>query len=210
VIIILTFRIDVDYNYENRTKSFLSTFLGVKLGKGYLKNAKIIAKMINESEKDVKAYWFFTTKSLPDMELLKILNNSKHEIGLHVVSNVTKEFCELAKVYPYWKIHYFNQHGVRRLLAKFVWHKFTKGLNGSQFPLKYFVEQNCVKFDRLGFYNKEKIDFEKRILHLHPDWLFKGNIMNSRQRFYEDLEEVLGLKLLQTPNSTQCLRVAQG
>jgi hypothetical protein len=43
--------------------------------------------MINESPKEVKAYWFFTPKTIPDAELLKLLNNSKHEIALHIRKN---------------------------------------------------------------------------------------------------------------------------
>jgi len=52
-------RLDVDYAYPSRPKSFFFTFLSVKVKKNYLKNAKIIARMINESPKEVKAYWFF-------------------------------------------------------------------------------------------------------------------------------------------------------
>ncbi len=46
-------RMDVDYPYPSRSKSFLYVTLGIKnrKGKGYLKNARIIAKMINESPK---------------------------------------------------------------------------------------------------------------------------------------------------------------
>jgi len=51
-------RLDVDYAYPSRTKSFLYTALNLKKSKDYLKNSEIIAKMINESPKEVKAYWF--------------------------------------------------------------------------------------------------------------------------------------------------------
>ncbi len=69
-------RMDVDYPYPSRSKSFLYVTLGIKnrKGNGYLKNARIIAKMINESPKDVKAYWFFTPYTIPDKKLLDLLN----------------------------------------------------------------------------------------------------------------------------------------
>jgi len=46
-------RIDVDYPYPSRIKSFIYTAFGIKTRKEYLKNPKIIAKMINESQKNV-------------------------------------------------------------------------------------------------------------------------------------------------------------
>ncbi len=64
-------RIDVDYPYTSRAKSFATVYLK-RNGKGqdYLRNACIIAKMVNESAKDVKAYWFFTPYTVPDKRLL--------------------------------------------------------------------------------------------------------------------------------------------
>ena len=48
-------RIDVDYPYPSRAKSFLSIILKSKVGKDYLKNPKIIVKMINKSPVEAKA-----------------------------------------------------------------------------------------------------------------------------------------------------------
>ena len=68
-------RIDVDYPYPSRLRSFIYTALKIKVGKDYLKNSKILARMINESPKEVKAYWFFTFKTIPDEEMLAMLND---------------------------------------------------------------------------------------------------------------------------------------
>ena len=72
-------RIDVDYPYPSRTKSFLYVALGIKSknGKDYLRNARIIAKMVNESSKEVKAYWFFTPYTIPDKRLLGLVKSRK-------------------------------------------------------------------------------------------------------------------------------------
>ena len=72
-------RIDVDYPYPSRAKSFLCVALRIKTrnGKDYLKNACVIAKMINESPKEVKAYWFFTPYTIPDKKLLELIEPSK-------------------------------------------------------------------------------------------------------------------------------------
>jgi len=59
-------RIDVDYAYASRPKSFVYTFLKRKPRKNYLANSKIIANMINETPCEVKAIWFFTPQTLPD------------------------------------------------------------------------------------------------------------------------------------------------
>jgi hypothetical protein len=67
---LIKLRVDVDYPYPSSVRSFIYTSLGTRMGKDYLKNSKIVAKMINESTKEVKAYWFFTKKTIPDKELL--------------------------------------------------------------------------------------------------------------------------------------------
>ncbi len=75
---LIRIRIDVDYPYPSRIRSFMYTALNFRLGRDYLKNSKIAAKMINDSEREAKAYWFFTPKTIPDEELLTIMNNPKH------------------------------------------------------------------------------------------------------------------------------------
>ena len=87
-------RLDVDYPYPSRANSFLHVALGIKHKKSsnYLKNAHIIARMINESQQEVKAYWFFTPYTIPDKRLLDLLNSEKHEVGLHVVNKPFEEW----------------------------------------------------------------------------------------------------------------------
>jgi hypothetical protein len=43
------------------------------------------------STKNVEAYWFFMPKTNPDKELLTLLDNSKHEIVLHIVNDPYRE-----------------------------------------------------------------------------------------------------------------------
>ena len=103
-------RLDVDYAYPSRQKSFLFTILNIKTSKNYLKNSKIIASMINESQKEVKAYWFFTPQTLPDQELLALLDPKKHEVGLHVVNDPFGELERLEKV-TRRVVNYYSIHG---------------------------------------------------------------------------------------------------
>ena len=65
-------RIDVDYPYPSRAKSFLYVALRIKdrKSKDYLKNAFIIARMINESPREVRGYWFFTPYTIPNKNCL--------------------------------------------------------------------------------------------------------------------------------------------
>ena len=114
--------IDVDYPYPSRNKSFLSTFLNRKIGKDYLRNSKIIAKMINESPREVKAYWFFTPTTVPDQELLGLLGKDKHEIGLHVANRPEAELQVLEQAVQR-KINYYTIHGTERLLARLMWRR---------------------------------------------------------------------------------------
>ena len=202
----ITLRIDVDYAYSNRLKSFLATFLNVKLGKGYLENSKIIAKMINASSKDIKAYWFFTTQTAPDCELFNLINNSKHEVCLHAVKNVYEEWMFLErhfmrlfgkKSFEYMlfepKIKYYNVHGVKRFLMKIIWHKTNRGL--TQKLLLYFSNNNTVGLDMLcscvGQRKAYEIAKGFQIIYFHPDWLFQTGKLNRRGRFFEVLEKLL-------------------
>ena len=88
---LITLRIDVDDPYPSRLRSCLYTALGIGASKEYLKNSKIIARMINESPQNVKAYWFFTPKTIPDKELLALIDNSRHEVALHIANDPYKE-----------------------------------------------------------------------------------------------------------------------
>src|SRR3972149_10964938 len=112
--------IDVDYPYPSRSKSFLYTILKLKLGKDYLKNLKIIARMINESPREIKAFWFFTPTTTPDEKLLQLLNREKHEVALHVANNPNAEL-ELLEKATRRKLNYYNIHGTERLLARLMW-----------------------------------------------------------------------------------------
>ena len=119
---LIRIRIDVDYPYPSRIRSFMYTALNFKLGRDYLKNSRIAAKMINESVREVKAYWFFTPKTIPDEELLTIMNNPKHEVGLHIVNDPAGELQLLEKETGR-KIRYYTIHGTARLLARVMWRR---------------------------------------------------------------------------------------
>src|SRR5512146_3257479 len=92
-------RLDVDYPYPSRLKSFLHVTLRIKSKKSqdYLRNAQIIARMVNESPQQVKAYWFFTPYTIPNKRLLDLLNPEKHEVGLHVANKPFEEWKTLEK-----------------------------------------------------------------------------------------------------------------
>jgi len=76
---LITLRIDVDYPCPSRLMSFLHTALGIRTSKDYLRNPTLVARMIIESPKETKAYWFFTPKTVPDRELLASLYNKRHK-----------------------------------------------------------------------------------------------------------------------------------
>lgn len=188
----ITFRIDVDYPYNNRLKSFISVFFNSKLGNGYLDNAKIIAKMINNSEKNTKAFWFFTYATIPDREMIELLQNEKHELCLHAVKDVHNE-QKLLEEKLGTKILFFNKHGVRRILTKIIWHKFGD-LKENGNGIKYFSGSGCLKFDKLCLYRKDEVFkiADKFILHIHPDWLYNTSKLSYHCRYFEDLKKMLG------------------
>jgi hypothetical protein len=201
--IMVKLRMDVDYAYPSRLKSFFYTFLGIKTGKDYLKNSKIMAQMINESPRDVKAYWFFTPTTTPDADLLKLLGGDKHEVCLHVANRPNEEL-KLLEQATKRRVNYYTVHGTERLLARLMWGRqlseakvpIPKG-----FPLKSFHEFPTMGIDRLSYANPtvvvvriaEKSIGEGHVLHNHPEWLFQRGTINRRGPFYNALKRILSV-----------------
>jgi hypothetical protein len=194
-------RIDVDYPYPSRAKSFLSIILRRKVGRDYLKNSKIIAKMINESPVEVKAYWFFTIRTVPDGELLELLHSNKHELALHVVNNPQAEWKLLEKTTGQ-QINYYTIHGTARLLAQLMWGRRIgedRAHIWNGFPLKSFHEFPTFALDFACYTNStekavrmaEKNIAKHEVLEIHPEWLFNRGTINRRGPFYETLKNIL-------------------
>jgi hypothetical protein len=196
----MKFRIDVDYPYPSRIRSFIYTALGIKICGDYLKNSKIIAKMINESTKKVKAYWFFTPKTFPDKELLELLNSDKHEIALHIVNNPYEELKILEKTAGR-KINYYTIHGTARLLARIMWkrYKAKEPEIPSIFPLSSFHQYPTFGLDGVchvcsakDALKRANSDIKKGyVIYFHPIWLFQRGKLNHRGPFYETLRRIL-------------------
>jgi hypothetical protein len=198
---LITLRIDVDYPYPSRVKSFLYTVLKNKTDKNYLKNSKIIARMINESKREVRAYWFFTPKTIPDRGLFELLYSDKHEIALHIASNPYAELKLLEKTTKR-KIDYYTVHGTSRLLARIIWRRKLwedKAQVPNDFPLKSFHDFPTVGLDVLCYANPaaqvvkmaENSIAKGEVLHIHPEWLFQRGTFNHRGPFYETLKRIL-------------------
>ncbi|HSQ48699.1 MAG TPA: hypothetical protein VLL96_03335, partial [Candidatus Deferrimicrobiaceae bacterium] len=196
-------RLDVDYPYPSRRKSFLHVALRTKSKKSqdYLQNACIIARMVNESPQQIKAYWFFTPYTIPDKRLLDLLNPEKHEVALHVANKPFEEWKTLEKETGR-RVQYYTIHGTERFFAKLIW---GRKLSQSQaaipvdFPLKSFHEFKNLSLDRLRY----DLGFEKAVkgvsdwakdefaLSIHPEWLFEKTDKGLRGPFYDVLKTVL-------------------
>jgi hypothetical protein len=197
---LIKLRVDVDYPYPSRVRSFIYTSLGMRMGKDYLKNSKIVAKMINESTKEVKAYWFFTKKTIPDQELLELLDDRKHEIALHIVNDPYKEL-KLLEETTGRRVKYYTIHGIDRLLARMMWKRWkTEAIEISHgFPLQSFyqfptlgLDVVCYTYDTEQAINIAKIHVARgHVLHIHPIWLFQRGKINHRGPFYEALRRIL-------------------
>jgi hypothetical protein len=197
---LIKLRIDVDYPYPSRIRSFIYTALGVRTSNKYLKNSKIIAKMINESNENVKAYWFFTLKTIPDKELLALLDNNKHEIGLHIVNDPYKELNLLEEATGR-KINYYTIHGTSRLLARVMWKRWKtkKPHIPHDFPLQSLHQFPTYGLDSLCYiYTTEQViklakNYVKKrcLLYFHPIWLFQRGTLNRRNAFYQALSRIL-------------------
>lgn len=193
-------RIDVDYLYPSRIKSFIYTFLGIKTRRGYLKNSKIVAGMINKSSQNVKAYWFFTNKTIPDRELLEMLDNPKHEVALHIVNDPYTELRKLEQKTGK-KIEYYTIHGTARLVARIVWRRWKSKAPKipENFPLQSFHQFPTTGIDSLCYlYPAEQAKLmtedairNGNVIYFHPIWLFQRGKMNRRGPFYHVLKGIL-------------------
>ncbi len=193
-------RIDVDYPYPSRLKSFIYIALNVKFGNDYLKNSKILARMINESPKDVKAYWFFTQKTIPDKELLAMLNTEKHEAALHIVSQPYAEM-EFLKTATGRQIRYYTIHGTARLLGRILWKRWKAKAPSipRDFPLQSFHQVPTLVLDGCCYAKgaakalkiAEVSINQGKILEVHPEWLFQRGTINHRGPYYKALRKIL-------------------
>lgn len=193
-------RVDVDYPYPSRLRSFIYTAFGIRFGKDYLKNSKIVAKMINESPKEVKVCWFFTPKTIPDKELLQLLGNEKHEIGLHIINDPYAELKSLEEATGK-KVNYFTVHGTARLFARIMWKRGrTKKLKiPNDFPLQSYYQFTTSSLDVICHTHTteqateltRKYIAEGHVIHFHPIWLFQRGRINQRGPFYETLKRIL-------------------
>lgn len=193
-------RIDVDYLYPSRIKSFIYTFLGIKTRRGYLKNSKIVAGMINKSSQNVKAYWFFTNKTIPDRELLEMLDNPKHEVALHIVNDPYAELRKLEQKTGK-KIEYYTIHGTARLVARIVWRRWKSKAPKipENFQLQSFHQFPTTGIDSLCYlYPAEQAKQmtedairNGNVIYFHPIWLFQRGKMNRRGPFYHVLKGIL-------------------
>ncbi|HMK94381.1 MAG TPA: hypothetical protein VK536_03170 [Candidatus Limnocylindrales bacterium] len=199
----INLRIDVDYPYPSRAKSFLCVALRIKKRKSrdYLKNARIIAKMINESPKQVMAYWFFTPYTIPDKELLDLLNPERHEVGLHVATDPYREW-KILEDETNRTVKYYTIHGTARLSTQLLWGRKpgeTQVKVPSDFPLKNFHNEPTFSLDRrnpvAGIERKVQqaqqwID-KGCVLSMHPEWLFKTGGNKRRRPYYDILRSIL-------------------
>ncbi len=197
---LIKLRIDVDYPYPSRMRSFIYTALGIKTSGEYLKNSKIIAKMINESTQHIKAYWFFTPKTIPDEELLTLLDNDKHEVGLHIVNDPDREL-KLLEEATGRRISYYTIHGTARFLARIMWKRWKAREPNIPygFPLQSFHQFPTRGLDSLCYtHNMEQVIkiakyniLKGCVLYFHPIWLFQRGKLNRRSAFYQALRRIL-------------------
>jgi hypothetical protein len=199
---LIKLRIDVDYPYPSRFRSFMYTALGIKTSGDYLKNSKIVAEMINESPEEVKAYWFFTPKTIPDKEMLNLMNNERHEAALHVVNDPYGELKNLEQATGK-KLSYYTIHGTARLLARIMWKRWKAKAPEipADFPLKSFHQYPTEGIDSLCYLHsaaqalkiaQSRLE-EGCALYFHPIWLFQRGKMNHRGAFYEPLKRILNV-----------------
>ncbi len=194
-------RLDVDYPYHSRLQSFLFTVLNLRTSRDYVKNAKILAKMFNESPEEIMAYWFFTPITVPDAELLALMPPERHEVALHVATQPYKEWERLEKATGR-KVKYYTVHGTARLFARLMWRRKLSQARApipQGFPLKSFYDFPTMGLDRVAYEHSTEGSLriaresaaKGEVLHVHPEWLFQRGKLNHRGPYYDVFKELL-------------------
>ena len=158
--------------------------------------------MVNESPKEVKAYWFFTFKTIPDKELLDALNEEKHEVALHVVNHPYAEL-KLLENSTGRKIRYYTIHGTSRLLGRIIWKRWkTKApFIPQDFPVQSFHQFPTLSLDSRCYAKgtakaveiAEESIAQGKTLEIHPEWLFQRGTINHRGPYYSALRTLLNV-----------------
>jgi len=158
--------------------------------------------MINESPREVKAFWFFTVKTIPDKELLALLNTDRHEVALHVVNDPLGEL-KILESSTGRKIRYYTVHGTVRLAARAMWRRWRgwAPVIPKGFPLKSFHEFPTMAFDSFCFSTSpdqvtriaEHYVKKDYVLIFHPIWLFQRGKLNQRGPFYPAFKKILSV-----------------
>ncbi len=196
-------RIDVDYPYPSRAKSFLYTALRMKSkkSKDYLRNARVIARMINESPRDVRGYWFFTPYTVPDKRLLDLLNLERHDVALHVANKPFEEWKNLEKQ-TNRAVKYYTIHGTQRTFAQLLWGRKlgqVQAVIPNDFPLTSFHNFGTMSYDRERYLRGFDVTVGQTehwiehgiVLSLHPEWLFQKTDKTKRGPYYDALKTAL-------------------
>ena len=168
-----------------------------------MKNSKILAKMFNESDEELMAYWFFTPQTTPDSGLLALLHPERHEVALHVATQPYPEWQHLEEATGR-KVKYYTVHGTARLLARLMWRRKVweaKVAIPKGFPLKSFydfptiaLDWYCYLYPTVQAVKIGKGSIAKgEVLHVHPEWLFQRGTLNHRGPYYETLKTLLGV-----------------
>ncbi len=168
--------------------------------------------MVNESQRQVMAYWFFTPYTIPDKKLLGLLHLDRHEVALHVATEPYREWKVLENK-TQRIVKYFTIHGTSRIIAQLLWgrkigQKQAKIPN--DFPLKSFHDYKTYSIDagryKFGLEHmkleSENLIKENVVLEIHPEWLFSKGTINPRGPYYDLLKYILDvdheLETLQT------------
>lgn len=197
----ITIRIDVDYAYPSRVKSFVYTLFRIKSKKDYLKYSKMLACLINQSSQSVKAYWFFNPCTFPDAEMLELLKSDRHEIGLHVINYPDEELLQLESLVKR-KIHCYTIHGTARLIGQIVWHR-KLGQKQAEIPKDfrlqsfhefptYCLDHLCYRLPETEAIAEIKEWLQKDyFLEVHPEWLTQRGRINHRGPYLNVLKNLL-------------------
>ncbi len=159
--------------------------------------------MINESPKQVVAYWFFTPYTIPDKKLLSLLNNERHEVALHVATDPYREW-KILENETKRPVKYYTIHGTSRIIAQLLWGRKIgeqKANIPPEFPLKSFHDYESMTFmldHALRVSGKEfvinelpKLIVANKFLAVHPEWLFNKGRINPRGPYYDILKLIL-------------------
>lgn len=146
-----------------------------------MRDSKVLCKLLNEYE--ATALWFPTILTIPDKELLGLLDAGGHEIGCQVIwdeDEIEKLQAEIGR-----EIRFYVIHGTGTLINKLLWRRLRPPSVESREIVR--VRGASINFDKFCYRHSPHAILKmfkklsrKTIIVAHPTYINRSSILSKK------------------------------